>query len=130
MGLLTLPLIWMWMKAPPSSAAQEPRWQRVTPSSGLSGSYRIELEGATLQVDFAPGPLDLGEGPILNHIQAAAKAVFTYYGRLPVSRARVLVVPIAEKGGDPEGTTLGKHGRFSSVHEAAHRGAHHAGRPR
>jgi hypothetical protein len=112
MGLLTLPLIWMWMKAAPSSAAQEPRWQRVTPSSGLSGSYRIELEGATLQVDFALGPLDLGEGPILNHIQAAAKAVFTYYGRLPVSRARVLVVPVAGQGGDPEGTTWGNMGGF------------------
>jgi len=88
-------------------AAAAPRWEKLAPAEGLAGSYRMELGSSTLQVDFAPGPLDLGTDPILSHIQWAASALAAYYGRFPVSRARILVVPVAGRGGDPHGTTWG-----------------------
>ena len=88
------------------SAAEELRWQRIEASSGLADSYQIRLGGAELQVDFAPGALDLGDAPVLAHIRMAADAVIAYYGRFPVNRARVLVAPAADRGGAPQGTTL------------------------
>jgi hypothetical protein len=90
-----------------SSQAPAPQWQRLAASSGMADSYRIALGGAQLQVDFAPGPLDLGDAPILDHIRMAASAVVAYYGRFPVSTALVLVVPVADRGGEPQGTTWG-----------------------
>lgn len=87
--------------------AQSPQWQKLTPADGLADSRQITLGSATLQVDFAPGALDLGEAPILDHIHKATSAVVAYFGRFPVSRARVLVVPVADRGGDPQGTTWG-----------------------
>ena len=83
------------------------QWQRVAPAQGMADSYRLSLGGGVLQVDFAPGALDLGDGPVLAHIRKAASAVVAYYGRFPVSRARVLVVPVAGRGGEPQGTTWG-----------------------
>ncbi len=87
--------------------AEEPRWQHITAGEGLADSYSLKLGGAELQVDFAPGALDLGEQPVLAHIRMAADAVVAYFGRFPVTRARMLVVPIAGRGGAPGGTTWG-----------------------
>lgn len=87
--------------------AEEPHWQHVTAAQGLADSYSMKLGGADLQVDFAPGALDLGDDAVLAHIRMAADAVVAYFGRFPVSRARVLVVPVANRGGDPQGTTWG-----------------------
>jgi hypothetical protein len=109
---LTSLLLCVGLPAAVRSAAQEPRWQRLEPSTlepanGLADSYRIRLGGAELQVDFAPGALDAGDAPVLAHIRMAADAVIAYYGRFPVSRARVLVLPVANRGGAPQGTTWG-----------------------
>jgi hypothetical protein len=95
-----------------AQAAPGPHWEKLAPADGLAGSYRIELGSSVLQVDFAPGALDLGDDAILDHIHAAAAAVIAYYGRFPVSRARVLVVPVASRSGDPQGTTWGDVGGF------------------
>ena len=88
-------------------AADMPHWQRIAAASGVADSYSMKLGGAELQVDFAPGALDLGDDPVLNHIRMAADAVVAYFGRFPVSRARVLVVPVPGRGGEPGGTTWG-----------------------
>jgi hypothetical protein len=88
-------------------AGVAPRWEKLAPAEGMADSYRLDLRGGALQVDFAPGPLDLGEDPILSHIHAAVSAIVAYFGRFPVSRARILVVPAAGRGGDPHGTTWG-----------------------
>jgi len=88
-------------------SAEEPRWQRIAATSGVANSYSMKLGSAELQVDFAPGALDLGDAPVLAHIRIAADAVVAYFGRFPVSRARVLVVPVAGRGGAPQGTTWG-----------------------
>ena len=111
-ALLILLLACISTPAAPRGAAQQLHWQRVAPADGLADSYRIEQGSSTLQVDFAPGTLDLGDDAILHHIHTAVAAVIAYYGRFPVSRARVLVVPIAGRGGAPQGTTWGDMGGF------------------
>jgi len=94
------------------NAIQQTHWQQATPAAGLASSYTINLGGSELHVDFAPGALELGDEAVLAHIRMAAEAVVAYYGRFPVSRARVLVVPIAGRGGEPEGTTWGDMGGY------------------
>ncbi len=85
----------------------EPHWQKVAASTEIADSYSMKLGNAELQVDFAPGALGLGDEPALAHIRMAADAVVAYFGRFPLSRARVLVVPVAGRGGEPQGTTWG-----------------------
>ncbi len=78
------------------------------PAEGIASSHQLSMGGATLQVDFANGPLDLPVDAVLQHIQAAASAVTAYYGRFPVARARILVVPVAGRRGETiQGTTWG-----------------------
>ena len=57
------------------------------PGHGLTivASRELKIGGATLQVDFAAGPLDLSQDVIFEHVQAAASAITTYYGRFPVA---------------------------------------------
>jgi hypothetical protein len=73
----------------------------------IVASHDIKNGGATLQVDFAAGPLDLPQDAILAHIRAAASAVVAYYGHFPVSRDRILIVPVADGHGIGHGTTWG-----------------------
>lgn len=77
------------------------------PWEDVASFSELRVGGAALQVDFASGSFDLGTQTILDHIQAAAQAVATYYGRFPVARARVLVVPIEGHSGVLQGTTWG-----------------------
>jgi hypothetical protein len=67
----------------------------------------VETEGATLEIDFAEGPLDLPREEIVQRIQTAAHAVAVYYGRFPILRARILVIPVAGQHGMLQGTTWG-----------------------
>ncbi len=67
----------------------------------------LEIGGGTLQVDFAAGAMDLSQDAVFAHVQAAASAITTYYGRFPVARARVLIVPVPDRGGIVQGTTWG-----------------------
>jgi len=79
----------------------------MAPSGGIAHFYQIDAGGAVLQVDFAAGPLDLSTDAILAHIRTAASAVVAYYGRFPVSRARILVIPVPGRRGVVQGTTWG-----------------------
>lgn len=72
----------------------------------IVSSRELKIGGAALQVDFAAGQFDLGNDAILQHVQAAAGAVTTYYGQFPVKRARVLIVPVDARRG-VQGTTWG-----------------------
>jgi hypothetical protein len=73
----------------------------------INSSQTLNIGGAELQVDFAEGSLDLTPAQILPWIQRAANAVTVYYGRFPVSRARILIVPAADRQGILQGTTWG-----------------------
>ena len=70
------------------------------------------MGGAAIQIDLAPGPLDLQPEEVTRWISNAAQAVTTYYGKFPVRRARVLVIPVAGERGVLQGTTWGDMGGF------------------
>lgn len=78
-------------------------------------SHDLKIGGATIHVDFAAGPLDLSQDAILAHIQMAAKAVSAYYGRFPVDRDRILVVPWPDRNGIGNGTTWGDMAGFPAM---------------
>lgn len=87
------------------------------PGRGLTivASHELKIGGAVLQVDFAAGPLDLSQDQILAHIRAAASAVTAYYGRFPVDRDRILVVPWPDRDGIGNGTTWGEMAGFPAM---------------
>ncbi|MGC1449452.1 MAG: hypothetical protein WA830_05380 [Candidatus Sulfotelmatobacter sp.] len=87
------------------------------PGRGLEivASRELKIGGATLQVDIAAGHLDLSQDAILAHVQEAASAVTAYYGRFPVDRARVLIVPVADRRGIVQGTTWGDMAGFPGM---------------
>jgi len=82
---------------------QRPGWN----SMSIAETDEIKVDASSIEVDFAEGRLDLPKAAVLAHIQAAASAVATYYGRFPVDRARVLVIPVAGRQGILQGTTWG-----------------------
>jgi len=77
-------------------------------------SREVKVRGGVLQVDFAEGQLDQPQD-ILRRIQSAASAVETYYGRFPVPRVRILVVPVAGRRGVVQGTTWGDMAGFPGM---------------
>lgn len=77
-------------------------------------SQTINIGDAILQIDFAEGTFDHSRAKIVERIQMAADAVAVYYGRFPVSRVRILVVPIAGRHGVLQGTTWGNMSGFQA----------------
>ena len=60
------------------------------------------------------------------HVKAAASAIVAYYGRFPVARARILIVPVPDRDGILQGTTWGDMAGFQGftrfhIGEACHR---------
>jgi hypothetical protein len=78
----------------------------------VAESRSIKIGGATIQVDFARGALDLPLDAIMQHMEQAANAVTAYYGRFPVDHARILVIPVDGRSGILQGTTWGNMGGF------------------
>ncbi len=104
--LATLVTLCSLLATPRRATAQPPGLEKE-----VATTRHLKLPGGDLQVDFAPGSLDLPIDTILAHIQAAASAVATYYGRFPVAHARLLIVPVPDKSGILQGTTWpGMHG--------------------
>ena len=81
--------------------------------ANVSASRQLQIGGASLQIDIARGSFDLPQSEILGRIETAAHAVTAYYGRFPVSRARILVIPVAGEHGVLQGTTWGGVDGFS-----------------
>jgi hypothetical protein len=81
-------------------------------NSPVASSQTFHIGGATIQVDFAPGSLDLPTPQVMQWVKNAAIAVTTYYGRFPVPRDRILVQPRADDSGVMHGTTWGGVGGF------------------
>ncbi len=86
-----------------------PTLAAAQPGHGLTivASRVLKVGGGEVHVDFAAGPLDLSEDTVVAHVQAAASAIVAYYGRFPVDRARVLIVPVPDGRGIMQGTTWG-----------------------
>lgn len=81
----------------------------------IVATHDLKIGGATLQVDFAAGPLDLTQDQILAHIHAAAAAVTAYYGHFPVDRDRILIVPWPDRNNIGFGTTWGDMAGFPAM---------------
>ena len=94
------------------SSSEKMRWVMLSPQDGMADSRRLDMDGGSLEVDVAPAKLDVGEDAVLRHIETAASAIVAYFGRFHVSRARILVVPVPDRGGSPQGTTWGHRGGF------------------
>ena len=75
----------------------------------------LSIGGATIEVDLAPGTLDVQPSQIISWIEHAARAVTIYYGQFPVSRVRVRVVPDSGNEDSIHGTTWGNVGGFQAV---------------
>jgi hypothetical protein len=80
----------------------------------IDSSHDISVGGATIQVDFAEGSLDLGTDAVVGRVKDAAQALTVYYGKFPVPRVRMLVFPVSDKHGVFRGTTWGDRGGFPS----------------
>ena len=80
----------------------------------IATSRQLHPGGAELQVDFASGEMDLPIDTVLAHVRSAASAVTTYFGRFPVNRARILIVPVPGKSGILQGTTWGDMSGFQA----------------
>jgi len=66
----------------------------------------VRVGGATLEVAFLPSPRTAQDrAPVVRALTRAAEVVSRYFGRFPVERLLVLVVPTA--GGGLHGRTLG-----------------------
>src|SRR5580700_1947724 len=50
---------------------------------------RLEVGEASIEVSFDSDPFDLGQAALLNWVMQSARAATTYYGRFPVTHARV-----------------------------------------
>jgi len=85
-----------------AAGQQGPPWR-----SPVASTQTFTISGATIQVDFAPGSFDLSTPQILQWVKNAASAVATYYGRFPVPRDRILIVPEPDRRGVFHGTTWG-----------------------
>jgi hypothetical protein len=80
----------------------------------VDSTQNVSVGGATIQVDFAEGPIDLGTGAVTARVKEAADAVSMYYGKFPVARVRMLIFPVPDKHGVFRGTTWGDRGGFPS----------------
>lgn len=74
----------------------------------------LEVSGAALEVAFAPGDHVLPQSVLLSWIEQSARATATYYGRFPVSRAQILVLPVSGAG-IRTGTSYGYNGAAIKV---------------
>ena len=79
-----------------------PPWRHPVASTRV-----IRVGGASIQVDFSSGSIDLSAKSIVRWIERAAQAVTVYYGKFPVTRERILVVFVPGQRGVFGGTTWG-----------------------
>jgi hypothetical protein len=108
---IALPILFALLAAAPAQDGPHgPPWANVD----VASSHPLHFGGSVLQVDFAAGPLDLPADTVLDHIHKAASAIVAYYGRMPIARDRMLVVPVAGRDGVFHGTTWPHHGDYQS----------------
>jgi hypothetical protein len=78
-------------------------------------SAQVTSGGATIEVSFGPGKMDLPKAAVLAWVSHAADAVSEYFGRFPVTHPRVLVRPAEGRAGVFHGTTFGGRGGFTRI---------------
>src|SRR5260370_16430258 len=76
---------------------------------------QVKGGGATMDVRFAPGRIDLPQSAILAWISTAAEAVSEYFGRFPVPHAHIVVRPAEGRTGIFRGMTYGSEGGLTRI---------------
>lgn len=105
----------------PCSFAGEPQGREptapVSRSPDPTTGFRqvLSIGGASIEVDLVPGNMDVEPSQILSWIERAARAVTVYYGRFPVQRVRVRVIPESGQDDSIHGTTWGNVDGFQGV---------------
>jgi len=70
-------------------------------------THLLALGGAQIEVDVHLAQSDLAVEDVVSWVQRSAQAVASYYGRFPVSHARVIVTQSLDGGQSIHGTTWG-----------------------
>ncbi|MCC6362063.1 MAG: hypothetical protein IT165_00985 [Bryobacterales bacterium] len=73
----------------------------------LAEAEEVRTSGVVIEVTFDPGEFDVGKQRILEWVSRAASAVAAYYGRFPVTMARLHIRPLAGRDGVRHGVTFG-----------------------
>jgi hypothetical protein len=97
--------------------AFQPPWREP-----VASSQTLSIAYSTIQLDLGEGSLDLSQDAITAWVRRAAEAVATYYGRFPMAKARILVLPSSGRGVHG-GTTWGNVGgspAFTRIRLAEH----------
>src|SRR5260370_7151708 len=74
-------------------------WPTVHPGHGWTNLSRttIKIDGSTVEVEVAPGDLDLPVAKFISWVSGAARAVTDYYSPFPVPQARLLTFPVTDR---------------------------------
>jgi hypothetical protein len=68
----------------------------VSADGGVTST--LVIGGAKIDVSIEAGKLELSQGELVHWVQSAAQAIATYYGRYPVPRAQVQIIPVDGRG--------------------------------
>ena len=105
-------LIFLLIQAVSFGAAQTPH----AASAAKTSTYPlIQVGGARLRIDLEGATPDLPKSAIEEHLLRAAQAAAVYYGRFPVSEARIVVFVSAGQDAMLQGTTWGNVDGFPAV---------------
>ena len=69
---------------------------------------RLRAGKSTIEIEIADGPVDLGRPAVVDWIRKAVRAVEAFYGRFPVSEARVEIQPVEGRSSVFNGVTFGR----------------------
>src|SRR6266852_3769579 len=72
------------------------------------------IGGSKIDVTIEAGKLNLSQAELLHWVQSAAEAIATYYGRYPVPRAQLQIIP-ADGRGVRHGQTFGYNGGLIKI---------------
>src|SRR6266849_1468595 len=72
------------------------------------------IGGSKIDVTIEGGKLRLSQAELLHWVQSAAEAVATYYGRYPVPRAQIHIIPV-DGNGVRHGQTFGYNGGLIKI---------------
>jgi hypothetical protein len=94
-----------------TSAAPQIRPKPIVFAASVQGDVRsthlLAVGGAQIEVDVHLAQADLAVEDVVSWVQTSAQAVANYYGRFPVSHARVIVTQGSDGGQSIHGTTWG-----------------------
>ena len=77
---------------------------------GAADTTQIDYGGGSVTVSFRGADFDLPGAALVEWVRTAARAVTSYYGRYPISRAAIRIVGVPGRGGVLSGRSFGRDG--------------------